>query len=63
MNILISREVWQAKRQKIAALCMTIACLDDEGEGIPRKARTEIGREQELSFEHDLLEFLRSQPF
>ena len=26
-----------AKRQKIAALCMTIACLDDEGEGIRKK--------------------------
>ena len=25
------------KRQKIAALCMIIACLDDEGEGIRKK--------------------------
>ena len=51
------------KAKKIAALRMTIAYLDGKVKESERKARTEIGCEEELFFEHDLLEFLRSQPF
>lgn len=30
---------WQPKGQKMAALCLIISCLDDEGEGIQKKGR------------------------
>ena len=53
----MASEAKRQKKKKIVALCMRIACLDDEVKESERKARTEIGCEQELFFEHDLLEF------